>query len=92
MTEFEKKVYAELRRIPKGTVLAYGELARRIGYPRSARAVGNALHKNPFAPVLPCHRVVCADGSIGGYARGVKTKIALLTGEGVQIKNGKAVL
>ena len=66
ITPFQRKVYMELLNIPTGTTITYGELARRIGC-RSAQAVGQALKRNPFAPYVPCHRVVAADGSIGGY-------------------------
>ncbi|MFA5034692.1 MAG: MGMT family protein [Candidatus Margulisiibacteriota bacterium] len=80
-TEFEKKVYAAVKLIPKGEVRSYGWVARRIGRPKAARAVGNALNKNPFAPIVPCHRVVAANG-LGGFAGGLKKKIALLRSEG----------
>lgn len=66
ITSFQRKVYLELLNIPAGTTISYGELARRIGC-RSAQAVGQALRRNPFAPDVPCHRVVAADGSLGGY-------------------------
>ena len=66
ITPFQRKVYMELLNIPAGTTITYGELARRIGC-CSAQAVGQALKRNPFAPVVPCHRVVAANGSIGGY-------------------------
>lgn len=89
MTTFEERVYAALKKVPRGSFITYGELARRAGYPRAARAVGNALNKNPFAPAVPCHRVVRSDGSIGGYARGVRAKMALLQREGVKIGNGR---
>lgn len=66
ITPFQRRVYLELLDIPRGQTITYGELARRIGC-RSAQAVGQALKRNPFAPEVPCHRVVAADGSIGGY-------------------------
>lgn len=66
ITPFQRKVYLELLRVPSGTTITYGELARRIGC-GSAQAVGQALKRNPFAPEVPCHRVVAADGSLGGY-------------------------
>lgn len=78
-----------LRRIPRGKVATYADLARVVGRPRAARAVGNACNANPHAPVVPCHRVVRADGSIGGYAKGTKKKIARLTREGVAVVRGK---
>lgn len=66
ITPFQRRVYLALLDIPRGTTITYGELARRIGC-RSAQAVGQALKRNPFAPDVPCHRVVAADGSLGGY-------------------------
>ena len=66
ITPFQRRVYMELLNVPAGATITYGELARRIGC-RSAQAVGQALKRNPFAPEVPCHRVVAAGGSIGGY-------------------------
>lgn len=66
LTDFQQRVYLALLDIPQGTTITYGELARRVGC-RSAQAVGQALRRNPFAPDVPCHRVVAADGSLGGY-------------------------
>ncbi len=66
ITEFQRRVYLALLDVPRGETITYGELARRIGC-RSAQAVGQALRRNPFAPEVPCHRVVAADGSLGGY-------------------------
>ena len=66
ITPFQRKVYLELLNVPAGKTITYGELAQRIGC-RSAQAVGQALKRNPFAPEVPCHRVVAANGSIGGY-------------------------
>lgn len=66
ITPFQRRVYLELLNVPAGTTITYGELARRIGC-GSAQAVGQALRRNPFAPEVPCHRVVAADGSLGGY-------------------------
>ena len=66
ITPFQRRVYLELLNVPSGESITYGELARRIGC-RSAQAVGQALKRNPFAPDVPCHRVVAADGSLGGY-------------------------
>ena len=66
ITEFQRRVYLELLNVPCGETISYGELARRIGC-RSAQAVGQALRRNPFAPDVPCHRVVAADGKIGGF-------------------------
>lgn len=85
ITPFQCKVYLELLNVPAGETITYGELARRIGC-RSAQAVGQALKRNPFAPEVPCHRVVAADGSLGGYngERGgemLERKRALLVAE-----------
>lgn len=66
ITPFQRRVYLELLNVPAGETVTYGELARRIGC-GSAQAVGQALRRNPFAPEVPCHRVVAADGSTGGY-------------------------
>lgn len=66
ITEFQRKVYLELLNVRPGETISYGELARRIGC-RSAQAVGQALRRNPFAPDVPCHRVIASDGSIGGF-------------------------
>ncbi len=66
ITDFQRRVYLALLEIPAGQTVTYGELARRIGC-RSAQAVGQALRRNPFAPDVPCHRVVAANGKPGGY-------------------------
>lgn len=66
ITEFQRKVYLELLKVPAGETISYGELAHRIGC-RSARAIGQAMRRNPFAPAVPCHRVIRADGTPGGY-------------------------
>jgi methylated-DNA-[protein]-cysteine S-methyltransferase len=79
---FERAVWAELERIPYGTTASYGELARRLGRPSAARAVGAANGRNPIAVIVPCHRVIGADGSLTGYAGGLATKRALLDLEG----------
>ena len=66
ITSFQRRVYLALLDVPAGTTITYGELAKRIGC-RSAQAIGQALRRNPFAPDVPCHRVVATDGSLGGY-------------------------
>lgn len=88
-TSFQQQVWQALERIPKGKVTTYQRLARMIKRPRSARAVGNALNVNPYAPQVPCHRVVRSNGEIGGYASGPKKKIEMLNKEGVSIVKGK---
>jgi len=77
-TPFQQRVWHELGRIPRGTTISYGELASRIGAPKAVRAVGTACGANPVALVVPCHRVVRADGTLGGYAWGVERKVSLL--------------
>lgn len=89
ITEFELKAIKALKRIPRGKITTYQEIAKYIGRPRAARAVGNALHKNPWAPAYPCHRVVEFNGELGGYAGGVKKKIGLLKKEGTLLTKGK---
>lgn len=77
---FYRKVYEVTRAIPPGEVLTYGEVARRVGEPGAARAVGQALGHNPFAPVIPCHRVLAAGGRSGGFSAegGAMTKLRML--------------
>ena len=84
-TKFQKKVWIYLKTIRKGTVKTYKQVAIAINRPKSARAVANAVGKNPFAPKIPCHRVIRSDGSLGGYSGkgGVKTKKLLLKREGL---------
>jgi methylated-DNA-[protein]-cysteine S-methyltransferase len=77
-TPFQQRVWQELRRIPYGETISYLELARRVGDPKSVRAVGRANGANPIAVVVPCHRVIGADGSLTGYAGGLEKKRALL--------------
>ena len=80
-TAFQRRVWQELRRIPVGRTASYGEVARRIGKPGSARAVARACASNPLALAVPCHRVVRSDGDPGGYRGGIERKIALLERE-----------
>ncbi|MEO8216917.1 MAG: methylated-DNA--[protein]-cysteine S-methyltransferase [Acidobacteriota bacterium] len=84
--EFERQVLTTIVAIPRGEVRPYAWVAREIGRPRAVRAVGNALNKNPLAPVLPCHRVVPTGGGIGNYALGSPKKMALLRREGVNVE------
>ena len=86
-TEFQLKVWAYLRKIPRGSVRTYSQVAKDIGNPLSTRAVANAIGKNPYAPKIPCHRVIRSDGSLGGYSGkgGVKTKRFLLKKEGIKL-------
>ena len=80
-TAFQRRVWDKLRRIPYGQTWSYAKLAREIGYPRAVRAVGNAVGKNKFPIVVPCHRVIRSDGSVGGYAGGKRRKKWLLSHE-----------
>jgi len=80
---FEQFVWLELCRVPWGEVISYSELARRIGSPRAARAVGNAVGRNPIPIIVPCHRVIRADGSLGGFSCGLEIKRALHKIEGI---------
>src|SRR3989338_6240494 len=82
-SKFEKNVYSVVSSIPPGEVRSYAWVARRISSPNASRAVGNALNKNIYPGMIPCHRIIHSDGSIGGYARGVKAKRELLKEEGV---------
>lgn len=85
-TEFRKKVWNELLKIPYGTTITYKELAQRIGSPDACRAVANACGANPLPILIPCHRVISSDGKIGGYTGGLGIKEALLSLE--KNKNG----
>ena len=78
MTNFDLKVYKVVSKIPFGEVRSYKWVAEMIGQPKAYRAVGGALNRNPFLLTVPCHRVVNADGSLGGFARGKKAKRELL--------------
>jgi len=84
-----KKVLEATKKIPKGKISTYHEIAKAIGEPKASRAIGNALNKNPFAPIVPCHRVIKSNGEIGGFASGSKEKEKLLKSEGLSVKNHK---
>jgi len=84
-TAFERQVWGELVRIPYGRTISYGELARRVGRPSAARAVGLANGRNPLSIVIPCHRVIGANGSLTGYGGGLETKQWLLEHEGARL-------
>jgi methylated-DNA-[protein]-cysteine S-methyltransferase len=100
-TMFQKAVWEATKKIPKGKVTTYAAIARMIGRPKAVRAVGNALNKNPwlrpatagkpYAPTVPCHRVVKSNGSLGGFAGGVKKKKMMLEKEGIKTKNNKII-
>lgn len=93
LSVFAQRVYDMTRSIPRGKVLSYGDIAHAMGI-RSAQAVGQALKRNPFAPEVPCHRVVAGDGSLGGFFGSneggkISEKEALLRAEGVAIEQGQ---
>lgn len=91
LSMFRRRVYAVVARIPKGTVLTYGAVAARAGFPRAARAVGTAMAENRYRDV-PCHRVVRADGTIGGYTLGgSRLKAARLRREGVRLTGDRVI-
>ena len=83
-TNFQIKVWNELKNIASGQVRTYKQIAESIGHPNSSRAVANACAKNPLVPIIPCHRVIRSDGKLGGYSGlgGVEAKMRLLTEEG----------
>jgi len=84
-TPFQRRVWEELRAIPAGATVTYAELARRVGRPGAARAVGAAVARNPLSIVVPCHRVVGSGGALTGYAGGLERKRALLAVEGAPL-------
>lgn len=94
MTPFREKVYEISKNIPKGKVATYGQIARLAGKPKAARAVGGFMRTNPYAPVVPCHRVVASDGSLTGFSAegGIKKKKEMLISEGVEFKGDKVDL
>jgi methylated-DNA-[protein]-cysteine S-methyltransferase len=90
---FKRKVLRVEHAIPRGRVTTYGRLARRLGSLKGARAVGNSLATNPFPVVVPCHRAIRSDGSLGGYQGGAEMKRALLELEGIIFdRKGRAVV
>jgi methylated-DNA-[protein]-cysteine S-methyltransferase len=87
ITPFQRRVLEETRKVPRGQVSTYAEIARRIGNPKAVRAVGQALRRNPVPIVVPCHRVIASDGSLGGYGGEMRSqrKVQLLKLEGVAL-------
>jgi methylated-DNA-[protein]-cysteine S-methyltransferase len=81
MLTFTEKVFSIVKKIPKGKVMTYKQVALKLGKPGSSRAVGTALSKN-YDPRIPCHRVIRSDGKMGGYNRGIQNKIKILKEEG----------
>lgn len=86
--DFSERVYAVVSKVPKGKVTTYKAVAHALGC-KAYRAVGTALNRNPYAPVVPCHRVVNANGNIGGFAHGSRRKKEMLAKEGVRFNGGK---
>ena len=90
MPPFYEKCYAVLRKVPKGKVTTYREIAKALNS-KAYQAVGSAMHNNPYSPQVPCHRVVNTNGNLGGFAGGQKAKIKMLKEEGVEVKDNKVV-
>ena len=88
---FSERVYKICRRIPRGKIATYRQVAEALGT-RAYRAVGQALHRNPYSPDVPCHRIVDSKGFLHGFARGLKRKKKLLEAEGVEVSNEKVEL
>jgi len=88
MKSFHERCYSVLRRVPRGKVTTYKELAHVINS-KAYRAVGTAMNKNPYSPKTPCHRVVKSSGRVGNFASGTKKKIAMLKKEGVKVVKGR---
>jgi len=89
---FEKAVYLAAYRIPHGKVCTYGRIAKQAGSPRASRAVANAMHNNPLFPIVPCWRVVKADGGFGGEPKAAAGRRERVESEGVPVRNGKVPL
>ena len=85
------KVYRKLLQVPKGKVTTYSELANAVGLKNGQRTIGMIMKKNPYPVIVPCHRVVKADGKIGGYAYGEGVKSKMLANEGIKIEAGKII-
>lgn len=85
----DKKIYKKLLEVPEGKITTYGDLAKAVGFTNGQRAVGKFMNKNPYPVIIPCHRVVKADGKIGGYAYGEEIKTNMLKKEGIRVKDGK---
>jgi len=85
----ENKVYKKLLDVPSGKITTYGELAKAVGLKNGQRKIGQIMKNNPLPVVIPCHRVVKSDGTIGGYAFGVEIKVNMLSKEGVKISKSK---
>ena len=84
-----EKIYKKLLQVPPGKITTYGELSRAVGFENGQRAIGQIMKKNPFPVIVPCHRVVKSDGTVGGYAYGSERKKHMLSKEGLKINNDK---
>ena len=87
--KIEEKVYKKLLEVPEGKITTYGDLAKAAGIKNGQRVIGRIMHNNPYPGIVPCHRVVKSNGTIGGYAYGEKIKKNMLTREGVKISKDK---
>ena len=87
----EQRVYKKLLEVPKGKITTYGDLAKAVGLKNGQRAIGKIMNKNPYPGIIPCHRVVKSDRSVGGFAYGTKVKTNMLTEEGIKINKGKVL-
>ena len=85
-TDFQNAVWQLLTKIPRGMMISYADLARQLGRPHAARAVGGACGANPVPILIPCHRVIASDGSLGGFAGGLEVKQRLLAAETAEAK------
>ena len=83
------KVYKKLLQVPEGKITTYGDLAKAVGITNGQRAIGSIMKKNPFPVIVPCHRVIKSDGTVGGYAYGTERKKYMLSKEGLKINNNK---
>lgn len=82
-------MYKRLLEVPPGRVTTYGDLARAVGLHNGQRAIGRIMNKNPFPGLVPCHRVIKSDGAVGGYAHGTRVKENMLSGEGLDVSDGR---
>ena len=87
--KIEEKIYQKLLQVPSGHVTTYGDLSKAINLKNGQRIVGQIMKKNPFPVIIPCHRVVKSDGTVGGYAYGIEIKKHMLVKEGLEISNNK---
>ena len=87
--KLEDKVYRKLISVPPGKITTYSELAKSVGLKNGQRQIGQIMKNNPFPVIVPCHRVVKSNGTIGGYAFGIRIKANMLSNEGIKISRGK---